>query len=131
MNAANFIAAIWGLLLARPQLLADHMGGYAALMYDEAMLVATYLRYQLCLWVTLIMCAGLFLGLFGMALMMWATTSNSTLVNAWVFILVPAIPLFGAIGAWIALHQEPPSPLLNTLRGQIAADFALLNTHVN
>lgn len=131
MNAPDFIAAVWGLLLARPQLFAQHMQGYAALMRDEAELAAAYLRYRLCLWVALVACAVMFLGFLGIALMMWGTTPNAALIHAWIFVLVPALPLAGLVLTWLALRQQPPCPLWDALQGQIAADMALLDTHVN
>lgn len=131
MNAPDFIAAIWSLLLARPQLFADHMEGYAALMRDEAELAIAYLRYRLCLWVAFITCGLAFFGLAGIALMLWGTTPNNALVNPWVLILVPTVPLVGAALAGLALMQRAPRPLWIALQGQIAADMALLNAHVN
>ena len=131
MNAPDFMAAVWGLLLARPQLFAQHMQGYAALMRDEAELAAAYLRYRLCLWVALVACAVMFLGFLGIALMMWGTTPNAALIHVWIFVLVPALPFAGFVLTWLALRQQPPYPLWDALQGQIAADMALLDTHVN
>jgi len=131
MNATNFIAAVWGLLLARPQLFTQHMQGYAALMRNEAELAAAYMRYRLCLWVALVVCAVMFLGFLGIALMMWGTTPSTELIHAWIFVLVPALPFTGFVLTWIALRQQPPHPWWDELQGQIAADMALLDTHVN
>jgi hypothetical protein len=131
MHAPDFIAAVWSLLLARPQLLADHMGGYAALMREEAELAIAYIRYRLCLWVAFITCGLAFFGLAGIALMLWGTTPNNALVHAWVLVLVPTIPLVGAVLAGVALMQGPPRPLWMALQGQIAADMTLLNAHVS
>jgi len=89
------MAAVWGLLLARPQLFAQHMQGYAALMRDEAALAAAYLRYRLCLWVALVACAVMFLGFLGIALMMWGTTPNAALIHAW--ILSWCLPCLGGV----------------------------------
>lgn len=131
MNAADFITTIWNLLLARPQLLADHMSGYAALMRDETELAVAYLRYRFCLWVAWVICAMVFLGLLGTAVMLWATTPDASLVHIWVFMLVPVIPLTGLFVTWIALNRSPPQPLWDVLHAQIAADMALLSTHAN
>ena len=130
MSTTDFITVIWNLFLTRPQLLADHMGGYAALIRDEAELAMAYLRYRLCLWVVLVMCTMVFLGLLGMAMMLWATTPDATLIHAWVFILVPSLPLTGAVLAWIAMKRSPPQPVWDVLQGQITTDMALLSTHV-
>ncbi|MEN9618368.1 MAG: hypothetical protein RL406_605 [Pseudomonadota bacterium] len=131
MNTADFITTIWNLLLARPQLLADHMRGYAALMRDETELAMAYLRYRLSLWVAWVICALVFLGLLGVSVMLWATTPNASQVHGWVFIAVPTIPLTGLVMTWIALNRPPPQPLWDVLQKQIAADMALLSPHVN
>jgi hypothetical protein len=131
MNVPDFMFTTWRLLLARPQLFAAHMGGYAALMRDEAELALAYLRYRLCLWVAFITCGLAFVGLLGVALMLWGTVPNVALVHAWVFILVPAVPLIGAVLTWFALMQRPPRALWEKLQGQITADITLLKTHAN
>lgn len=130
MDAPEFIAALWGLLQARPQLLSQHLRGYAMLIHVEATRSAIYLQYRLCMWVAFIVCAMMFLFFLGIALMLWGTTTNAALTHEWIFVLVPSIPLVGLVLIGIVLRQQPPNTFSETLKAQIAADITMLNTNV-
>lgn len=131
MDAPEFIALMWGLLQARPQLLAQHLRAYAMLMHAEATLAVIYFRYRLCMWVAFFVCSMMFLVFLGIALMLWGTTTQSALTHEWIFVLVPSIPLAGLISIGIALSQQPPHSFGETLRAQIAADMTMINTNAN
>jgi hypothetical protein len=129
MNATDIAARLWDLLLSQPNLLASHMSHYAMLMRDETELAIAYLRYRTIMWVTFLGCSLLFIGLLGVALLLWGTMPAQTQSHAWVLWLVPATPLLGAICSLFALQRKPPVPLWNELQMQISTDMALLNNH--
>ena len=130
MNASDIAARLWDLLLSQPNLLAAHMSHYAVLMRDETELAAAYLRYRLLMWAMCFGCSLLFMGLLGVALLLWGTTAEGTQAHAWVLWLVPCIPLVGAAWSLFALRRKPPTPLWRVLQAQISTDVALLKNNV-
>jgi hypothetical protein len=129
MNATDIAARLWDLLLSHPNLLATHMSHYAMLMRDETELAMAYWRYRTLMWFIFLACSLLFVGLAGVALLLWGTMPERTQAHTWVLWLVPATPLLGAICSFFVLQRKPPQPLWCVLRAQICTDIALLKNN--
>ena len=119
---------LWQLALARPQLVAAHLAGYAALLHEEAAGSAVLLRRQAGL---LALVHGSLLTtvvLTGMALMLWAALPTGSLAQPWVLLAVPALPLLVGLWALLAWRRVPVLPAWLTLREQFEADLTLLKS---
>jgi hypothetical protein len=119
-------ASLWRLVLTQPHLLAEHLGGYAALVRGDAAGSAAALQRRA--W-RVAACVGGFTAatvLAGVALMGWAAGLTAPL---WAVLAVPAVPLIVALLALRALHRDPPLPLWQALQDQWAADARLLGRH--
>ena len=131
MNASDIAARLWDLLLSQPNLLATHMSHYATLMRDETELAADSLRYRLLMWAMCFGCSVLFMGLSGVALLLWGSTAEHAQAHGWVLWLVPCIPLLGALWSLFVLRRKPPAPLWHELQAQISTDVALLKNNAH
>lgn len=131
MNATDIAARLWDLLLSQPNLLATHMSHYALLMRDETELAMAYLRYRTLMWVMFLGCSLLFIGLLGVALLLWGTMPENTQTHMWVLWLVPCVPLLGTLCSLFALLRKPPITLWRVLQAQISTDMALLKNNAH
>lgn len=126
MNENDIAAQLWRLLLSQPNLVATHMGHYAMVLRDDTKLAMAYLRYRSLMWAMCLGCSLLFVGLMGVALLLWGTMPEQTQAHAWVLWWVPCAPLLGTIGSCFALRRKPPAPLWRGLQAQISTDLSLL-----
>lgn len=76
-------------LIRRPNLLIDHLAGYAELIREEASEAGGDLMERLVAWVLVVICATVFLILTGAALMLGAVTGQFH----WALVAVPAVVL--------------------------------------
>ena len=83
-----------------------------------------YLRYRSLMWVLCFGCSFLFVGLLGVAVLLWGTMPEQTQAHAWVLWWVPSVPLLGAVGSLLALLRMPPMRLWDVLQAQVCADIA-------
>lgn len=113
------------LLMARPQLLVDHVQAYAGLLGDA--LTQTHaawrhrLVWQLAGWV----CLTVATLLAGAALALWAVTPTNQVHAPWALWLLPALLLAGAAGCFVWAHQATPATPMASLGQQLATDLAL------
>jgi hypothetical protein len=128
MSADDIAARLWRLLLSQPKLVATHMGRYAFVLRDDTKLAMAYLRYCTLMWALCLGCSLLFVGLTGVALLLWGTMQEQAQAHAWVLCCVPCAPLLGAMGFFLALQRKPPVPLWAGLKAQVCTDLALLET---
>lgn len=114
------------LLLARPQLLADHAQAYGALFTEELGEARAALQ-RWALWRAVTLCS-LFSAaiLAGMALMLWAMLPASPMQASWVLLVTPLLPLVVAVVCWPLAKQNGTPPLFDLMRAQIRADKAML-----
>jgi hypothetical protein len=114
------------LLATRPNLLAEHVGGYAHLLRVQAQDALVLARVRAILAAG--MGAGAVLGTFlaGVALMLVGVVPISEMPAPWLLAVAPAVPLMGAGVCWSLLRKQPPMVSLDALRDQLAADAALL-----
>lgn len=114
------------LLATRPNLLAEHVGGYAHLLRVQAQDALVLARVRAVLAAG--MGAGAVLGTFlaGVALMLVGVVPLSDMPAPWLLMVAPTVPLVGAGVCWGLLRKQPPMMSLDALRDQLAADAALL-----
>ncbi|MDD2919495.1 hypothetical protein [Rhodoferax sp.] len=114
------------LLLARPQLLADHALAYGELFTEElAQARSAWQRWAL--WRAAALC-GLLLAtlLAGVALMLWAALPASGMPMPWLLLLTPMLPLAAALSCWGVAQQRGSPQAFALMRGQMNADMAML-----
>lgn len=116
---------VFRLLLAHPELLAEHASAYGELLRAE--LLAASAAWQRRLRLQMLAGGALLAGvmLLGQAAMLWTVLPN----NLWQLLLgVPALPLL--VGAWacwaLARPQRPGTEAWAGLSRQLSADLALI-----
>lgn len=116
------------LLLARPQLLAEHAQAYGALFTEEMGEARTALQ-RWAIWLTMTLCS-LFSAviLAGMALMLWAMLPASPVQLNWVLLVTPLVPLAVAVVCWQLARKNGSPRLFDQMRAQLRADRAMLST---
>lgn len=119
------------LLATRPQLLAEHAQAYAELVAEELpRATAAWKRQALLNTLALV---GLLTAvlLAGVSLMLWAALPNADMRAPWLLILVPLLPLAGAIGCLVSARAQAKHDGRGQLREQLSADLALLREVAN
>ena len=113
---------IFPLLVRRPDLVLDHLGGYLALLREESSTAGVgLLKRGLALALAVFLLAA-FIGLTGIAIMLGAVLDRFS----WALILVPgAVLLLIGAALWIA-RQPLAGPAYAQLQAQLEADRQLL-----
>ena len=114
---------IFSVLITRPELVVDHVGGYAALVQEEASSVGLEVAKRVIAWAVAAMGLLVFLILTGVALMMGAVQGFH-----WALVLVPGVALLVSVGAWTVARQRLPSKAFTELKAQLDADAQALRT---
>lgn len=114
------------LLATRPDLLAHHLSGYGQLVAAQMGQASGLLRNRALLLAGLAMGLLLGLGLAGVAGLLAAVLPWPAMPAPWALVAVPAVPLALAAACGLALQRQPQVWSGELLRGQMAADVALL-----
>ena len=101
---------IFSVLISRPELVVDHVAGYAALAREEASSVGTEVARRAIAW--------------GVAVMLGVLQGSFH----WVLVLIPALPLALAASAQQVARKPLPSQAFAELRAQLDADAQTLRT---
>ena len=115
---------IFSVLVSKPELVMDHVAGYAALVQEEASTVSSEVKKRGLAWAVCGMCALLFLILAGVAFMLGAMHE----AFHWALVLVPAVPLAIAAAAYGIARKPLPARAFAELRAQLDADAQALRT---
>lgn len=118
------IHPIFSVLIRRPELVVDHVAGYAALVREEASSVGSEVTRRLIAWG--VAAAGFLVGLVlaGVAAMLGALHGEFH----WTLLVVPLLPLLLAAAA-VAMARKPlPEKAFSELRSQLDADAQALRT---
>lgn len=115
---------IFSVLISKPELVMDHVAGYAALMREEASTVGTELAKRAIAWGVALMSFIIFLVLAGVAVMLGVMQDRFH----WVLVLVPATALVLAVVAFLQARQKLPHQAFTELRSQLDADAQTLRT---
>lgn len=118
------IHPIFSVLIRRPELVVDHVAGYAALVREEASGLGSEVTRRLIAWG--VAAASFLVGLIlaGVAAMLGALQSEFH----WTLLAVPAIPLVLAAVAVLEARKPLPDKAFSELRSQLDADAQALRT---
>jgi uncharacterized membrane protein YqjE len=119
------IHPLFRLIAAEPQMVADHLGGYCALLGDELRSMSTHWARRLVLQIASVMLLTLALGLAGVAVMLWALMPSAVQV-AWVLIVVPLVPVMAALLCHWAARSATTLASFSAMRRQLDADVQML-----
>jgi uncharacterized membrane protein YiaA len=113
---------IFSVLISRPELVVDHVAGYAALVQEEASSVGVEVAKRVIAWGVAVMGLVVFLVLAGVAVMLGAMHGEFH----WVLVLAPASALLLSVVAWTIARQRLPTKAFTELKAQIDADAQAL-----
>ncbi len=114
---------LYATLLGRPELVADHLANYAALVREETALAGTQLVKRVVAGVVAAVSAMLALGLIGTAIMLGTLHGSFH----WVLLAVPAVAVVVAVVAAYIASQSAPFHAFEDLRAQLEADVRALH----
>ena len=117
------IHPIFSVLINRPELVVDHVSGYAALMREEASSVGTEVAKRAIAWGATVLALVVFLVLAGVAVMLGTLNEFH-----WVLVITPGIALAIAGAAWSVARQRLPEQAFTELKAQLDADAQALRT---
>jgi hypothetical protein len=115
---------IFSVLISRPELVVDHVAGYAALAREEASSVGTEVARRAIAWAVAVLGFGMFLVLTGVAAMLAAMHERFHVA----LVLVPGIALAVSVGAWTVARKRLPDKAFSELKAQLEADAQVLRT---
>lgn len=113
---------IFSVLISRPELVMEHVAGYAALVRDEASTVSGEVAQRAIAWGVAVLCFIVFLVLAGVAAMLGAVYGDFH----WVFLVVPGTALLLGVIAWTVARRRLPQKAFTELRSQLGADAQAL-----
>lgn len=115
---------IFPVLLKRPELVMDHVAGYAALAREESVTAAAALARRAIGWALAALGFAAFLVLAGTAAMIGALQGQFH----WMLLAIPGAALvIGLIGLAVGMHRLA-HPLFTQLHAQLDADAQVLRT---
>lgn len=117
------IHPIFSVLISRPELVVDHVAGYAALVQEEASSVGLQVAKRAIAWGIAVLALIVFLVLVGVAVMLGAIHGFY-----WSLVLTPAVALAVSGLAWNVARQRLPSKAFTELKAQLDADAQALRT---
>ena len=115
---------IFSVLISRPELVVDHVAGYAALVQEEASSVGLEVARRAIAWAVTAMAMLVFLVLAGVAVMLGAMLGEFH----WALVITPAIALVVAVVAFNIARQRLSAKAFTELRAQLDADAQALRT---
>lgn len=113
---------IFTVLVAKPELLMEHVAGYASLMRDEASSVGRQVAMRAVAWGVTLFALLVFLILGGVAIMLAAVQEQFS----WAFVLVPALALLLAVVGFTVARKPLPEKAFGELKAQLDADAKAL-----
>ena len=113
---------IFSTVVSRPDLVVDHLAGYTALLTQEVSTSGKDVLVRAVAWAFGALCALMFVGLAGTAVMLGVMMDKFD----WVLVIVPAVALLLAVVAALSARRPSPAERFAELRSQIAADVGLL-----
>lgn len=113
---------LFSILVQRPDLVVDHLSAYGALLHEEASEAGSELLQRGLAWGLVILCAGVFLTLAGVALML------GMLLNQfhWVLVVIPSIMLVLLLAAFSKARKPLTATRFDELKAQLDRDAQAL-----
>ena len=115
---------IFSALVSRPELVINHVAGYAALVREEASSVGSEFAKRAIAWGVAAFCFILFVIFAGIALMLGAAHEEFY----WTLLIVPGVPLLIGVLAVLRARQSLPHAPFTELRSQLNADAQVLRS---
>ena len=116
------IHPIFSVLVSRPELVMEHMAGYAALVQEEASSAGSALARRALAWAAVALSFTVFVTLAGVAAMLGAMQGEFH----WMLLAAPAAALLMCGLAWSVARQPLPGAAFSDLKTQFDADAAAL-----
>jgi len=113
---------IFSVLITRPELVMDHVAGYAALVQEEASSVGLEVAKRVIAWGVAVTGLLVFLILAGVAVMLGVVQGEFH----WALVIVPGIALGVSLVGWLVARQRLPNKAFTELRAQLDADAQAL-----
>jgi len=113
---------IFSVLITKPELVMEHVAGYASLLREETSSVGKEVARRAVAWGVTLFASLVFLVLAGVAAMLGAI--NATF--HWVLIVVPGIALAIAVAGFMAARKPLPEKAFTELKAQLDADAQAL-----
>ena len=120
----SLVHPIFSVLVSRPELVIDHVSGYAALVQEEATTAGAEVAKRAAAWAACGVGALLFLVFAGIAVMLGAMHEEFH----WALLVVPAVPLAVAAAAFVKARKPMPARAFAELKAQLDADAQVLRT---
>jgi hypothetical protein len=115
---------IFSVLITKPELVMEHVAGYASLMREEASSVGKEVAVRAVAWAATLFCLLVFLILAGVAAMLGALHAEFH----WALVVVPGITLALAAGAFLVARKPLPEKAFTELKQQLDADAQALRS---
>lgn len=115
---------LFSVVIRRPDIVADHLAGYAVLAREEASSAGSQLSHRGIACAVTAVSLMVALVLAGMALMLGVLQGQFH----WVLVVVPLVALAPAIWGWQAARKPLPDRLFSSLATQFEADMQVLRT---
>lgn len=112
---------IFSVLVSKPELVMEHVAGYAALVREEASSVGLSIAKRAIAWGVTLFAALVFLILAGVAAMLGAVHEFH-----WMLVIAPAVPLAIAVAGFLVARQPLPEKAFTELKAQLDADAQAL-----
>ena len=113
---------IFSVLITKPELVMEHVAGYASLMRDEASSAGREVAKRAIAWGVTLFALLVFLILAGVAAMLAAVQDQFH----WAFLLVPAVALAIAVVGFSMARKPLPEKAFGELKAQLDADAQAL-----
>jgi hypothetical protein len=113
---------IFSVLITKPELVMEHVAGYASLMRDEASSVGKEVARRAIAWGVTLFALLVFLILAGVAAMLAAIQDQFH----WAFLLVPLVSLGIAVAGFLVARKPLPEKAFTELKAQLDADAQAL-----
>lgn len=113
---------IFTVLIAKPELVMEHVSGYASLMRDEASSVGREVVRRAIAWAVTLVAFLVFLILAGVAVMLGAVRDEFH----WALVIVPLVALALAVLGFTIARKPLPEEAFKELKAQLDADAQVL-----
>jgi len=113
---------IFSVLITKPELVMEHVAGYASLMREEASSVSKEVAKRAVAWAVTLFSLLVFLILAGVAVMLGATLA----AFHWSLVVVPGIALALAAAGFSVARKPLPEKAFTELKHQLDADAQAL-----
>jgi hypothetical protein len=113
---------IFTVLISKPELVMDHVSGYASLMREEASSVGLEVARRAIAWFVALLGMMVFLVLAGVAAMLGALHG----AFHWMLVVTPGIALAISVAGFLVARKRLPEQVFTELKAQLEADAQAL-----